>query len=48
MTIDLTIKPLTPELTADYLDFFDNRAFRIITPWGRAIQGGKIVMRKEL
>jgi len=48
MTMDLIIIPLKPKLTADYLDFFDNRAFRIITPWGRAIQGGKIVMRKEL
>jgi len=25
--INITIKPLTPELTAFYLDFFDNRAF---------------------
>ena len=23
----IVIKPLTSELTADYLDFFDNRAF---------------------
>ena len=25
--MNLTIKPLTPELTDDYFDFFDNRAF---------------------
>jgi GNAT superfamily N-acetyltransferase len=25
--MNITIKPLTPDLTPDYLDFFDNRAF---------------------
>lgn len=27
MTMKVEIKPLTPDLAADYLDFFDNRAF---------------------
>ena len=26
-TMNLEIKPLTPDLTSAYLDFFDNRAF---------------------
>ncbi len=30
----LTIKPLTPDLTQDYLDFFDNRAFSDNNPNG--------------
>ena len=29
-----TIKPLTPELNKDYLDFFDNRAFTDGNPNG--------------
>ncbi len=32
--MNLTIKPLTPELTADYFDFFNNRAFTDNPPWG--------------
>ena len=30
----ITIKPLTPELNKDYLDFFDNRAFTDGNPNG--------------
>ena len=30
----ITIKPLTAELSADYLDFFDNRAFTDDNPNG--------------
>ena len=30
----IIIKPLTPELTADYLDFFDHRAFTDNNPNG--------------
>ena len=30
----ITIKPLTSELNADYLDFFDNRAFTDNNPNG--------------
>ncbi len=30
----ITIKPLSPELTADYFDFFNNRAFTDNPPWG--------------
>ena len=30
---DITIKPLTPELAADYFDFFDNRAFTDHAEW---------------
>ncbi len=32
--MNLTIKPLTPELMADYFDFFNNRAFTDNPPWG--------------
>ncbi len=32
--MNLTIKPLTPDLTQDYLDFFDNRAFSDNNPNG--------------
>lgn len=32
--MDIIIKPLTPELTADYFDFFNNRAFTDNPPWG--------------
>lgn len=32
--MNITIKPLTKELTADYLDFFDNRAFTDGNPNG--------------
>lgn len=32
--MNLTIKPLTPDLTQDYLDFFDNRAFADNNPNG--------------
>lgn len=31
--MDLTIKPLSPELAADYLDFFDRRAFSDGSPY---------------
>lgn len=30
----ITIKPLSPELIADYFDFFNNRAFTDNPPWG--------------
>lgn len=31
--MNLTIKPLSPELAADYFDFFDNRAFSDDSPY---------------
>lgn len=31
--MNLTIKPLTPELSDDYFDFFDNRAFTDDSPY---------------
>jgi len=31
---EIIIKPLSPELTADYFDFFNNRAFTDNPPWG--------------
>ena len=31
--MNITIKPLTPELSADYLDFFENRAFTDNSPY---------------
>jgi len=31
--MNLTIKPLTPELSADYFDFFENRAFTDDSPY---------------
>lgn len=31
--MNITIKSLSPELTADYFDFFDNRAFTDNPPW---------------
>jgi GNAT superfamily N-acetyltransferase len=33
MTMNLSIKPLTPELAADYFDFFENRAFTDDSPY---------------
>lgn len=32
--MDIDIKPLTPDLTTDFLDFFDNRAFSDNSPEG--------------
>ncbi|MDR0288127.1 MAG: GNAT family N-acetyltransferase [Clostridiales bacterium] len=32
--INITVKPLTPELAADFFDFFDNRAFSDNSPEG--------------
>jgi GNAT superfamily N-acetyltransferase len=34
MIMNLSIKPLMPELMADYFDFFENRAFTDNPPWG--------------
>jgi len=31
--LDITIKPLSPELAADYFDFFENRAFTDDSPY---------------
>jgi len=31
--MDITIKPLTPEIAADYFDFFENRAFTDDSPY---------------
>jgi len=31
--MDITIKPLTPELAGDYFDFFENRAFTDDSPY---------------
>ena len=31
--MNLSIKPLTPELAADYFDFYENRAFTDDTPY---------------
>ena len=31
--MDITVKPLTPELINDYFDFFDNRAFTDDSPY---------------
>ncbi|MCL1952558.1 MAG: hypothetical protein FWF60_06995, partial [Oscillospiraceae bacterium] len=31
--MDITIKPLTPALAADYFDFFENRAFTDDSPY---------------
>ena len=33
--MNITIKPLSPELAADYFDFFNNRAFTDNPPWRR-------------
>lgn len=35
----LTIRPLTPELAADYFDFFEHRAFTDDAPWRCYCQG---------
>lgn len=49
--MELTIKPLTPELAADYLDFFDHRAFSDGSPYYPcyccAFQMTKAQIRKE-
>ena len=31
--MNIIIKPLTPELSADYFDFFENRAFTDDSPY---------------
>jgi hypothetical protein len=31
--MDITIKSLTPDLSADYFDFFENRAFTDDSPY---------------
>jgi len=33
--MNLSIKPLTPELAADYFDFFENRAFTDNSPYAK-------------
>ena len=48
MTMNLTIKPLTPELTADYLDFFDNRVFSDNNPMGPCYCNAAIMSSDEL
>ena len=46
--MNLTIKPLTPELTAAYLDFFDNRAFTDGNPNGPCYCNAAIMSSEEL
>ena len=48
MTMNLTIKPLTPELTDDFLDFFDNRAFSDNNPMGPCYCNAAIMSSEEL
>ena len=36
--MNISIKPLVPELTADYFDFFENRAFTDDSPYRRYCQ----------
>jgi len=36
--MSITIKPLTPELSADYFDFFENRACRVPRSLAMAFQ----------
>ena len=46
--MNLIIKPLTPELTDNYLDFFDNRAFSDNNPMGPCYCNAAIMSSEEL
>jgi GNAT superfamily N-acetyltransferase len=46
--MNLTIKPLTPELAPAYLDFFDNRAFSDNNPMGPCYCNAAIMSSEEL
>jgi GNAT superfamily N-acetyltransferase len=46
--MDITIKPLTPELNRAYLDFFDNRAFTDDNPMGPCYCNAAIMSTDEL
>ena len=45
--MNITIKPLAPELTADYFDFFNNRAFTDNPPWGGCYCTGFQMTKEE-
>lgn len=45
--MELIIKPLTVELTADYFDFFNNRAFTDNSPWGGCYCTGWQMTKEE-
>jgi GNAT superfamily N-acetyltransferase len=46
--MNLTIKPLTPDLTPVYLDFFDNRAFSDGNPMGPCYCNAAIMTSEEI
>lgn len=45
--MEIIIKPLTAELTADYFDFLDNRAFTDNPPWGGCYCTGWQMTKEE-
>ena len=45
--MEIIIKPLTEELTADYFDFLDNRAFTDNSPWGGCYCTGWQMTKEE-
>ena len=45
--MEIIIKPLTAELTADYFDFLDNRAFTDNSPWGGCYCTGWQMTKEE-
>ena len=45
--MEIIIKPLTEELTADYFDFLDNRAFTDDSPWGGCYCTGWQMTKEE-
>ncbi len=45
--MEIIIKPLTVELTADYFDFLDNRAFTDNSPWGGCYCTGWQMTKEE-
>jgi len=46
--MDITVKPLTPDLTPAYLDFFDNRAFSDNNPMGPCYCNAPIMSAEEI
>lgn len=45
--MEIIIKPLTAELTTDYFDFLDNRAFTDNSPWGGCYCTGWQMTKEE-
>ncbi len=44
---EITVKPLSPDIMADYFDFFNNRAFTDSPPWGGCYCTGFQMTKEE-